>query len=78
MSLSTKFADMPVGTLNGCLRFAQSHDWGQNAKYNAETGRIENCITYFYQTDFETGKEHLAESIADFANLREMRDWAGY
>lgn len=46
--LDTKFADMPSGVANRWLAWAQSHDWGGEAKF-LDTGNmfVEHCEPIF-------------------------------
>lgn len=70
----TKFTDMGTGTINGWVRWAQSHDWGQGehvAWYDEMTGEM---VTYNQEYDGIS----WALTEARHKTPAEMRAWAGY
>lgn len=70
----TRFADMPKGSLNGWLLWAQSHDWSADshkAWYDDATGEL---VTYCAESDGFNW--HVVE--ARHTTPAEMKAWAGY
>ena len=70
----TKFADMPSGSLNGWLLWANSHDWGGDHKawYDAHTGEL---VTYCWVSEAD-GSGYVEQ--ARHTTPKELKAWAGY
>jgi hypothetical protein len=66
----TKFSDMPRGSINGWVLWAQSHDWGQGDAtpwFDDMTGEL---VTYAWEADRLVEARHKTP--------RDMKAWAGY
>lgn len=69
----TKFADMPIGSRNGWILWAQSHDWSTEPSwYDDMTGEM---VTY--STDVARDGSWLIVE-ARHTTPRDMKAWAGY
>ena len=72
----TKFSDMPIGSRNGWVLWAQSHDWGAGDPfipwYDDMTGEL---VTYCWVSE-RNGSGYVEE--ARHSTPKEMKDWAGY